>query len=188
MSLTAEVYQRLRADIRDLKFGSNEFLNEEALAKRYAVSKTPVRHALQRLCMEGLLVSCPRKGYLLAGVSRQELDHVRHLRLLAEGYAIELAAGNAEPESLNTLQELAEAPYSLAVNTRFHRQLAALTGSRSIADVVERLLSAAERPLSLQNMVNRPDDHRDEHLRIATALRTGDAEAAKGALAEDLSL
>ncbi len=186
MSLTAEVYDKMRADLHGLVFGGNEFLNEDALAKRYGVSKAPVREALRQLCMEGVLVSYPRKGYLIASVPQQELAHVRHLRLLAEGYAVELAAKTAAPEALAALLALAEQPYTLEVNTRFHRALAALAESRAVLDVVSRLMSTVERPLSLHNMTAQPALTRDAHVRLANALLAGDTQAALLALQDDL--
>ena len=187
MSLSTDVYGKMRADLHGLVFGGNEFLNEEALARRYEVSKAPVREALRQLCMEGVLVSYPRKGYLIASVSPQELMHAQRLRLLAEGYAIELIAGTAPQEALTRLLELALQPYTLENNTRFHLLLASLTESRSVMDVVARLLSTVERPLSLQNMAEQPSARREQHVRLAQALAAGDAEAARLALQDDLA-
>ena len=186
MSLTADVYDKMRADLHGLVFGGNEFLNEDALAKRYGVSKAPVREALRRLCMEGVLVSYPRKGYLIAGVTQQELAHAQHLRLLTEGYAVELAARNATPEALAELLALAEQPYTLENNTQFHSALAALAESRTVLDVVCRLMSTVERPLSLRNMTAQPDQRRETHVRLVKALMAGKVETALQALAEDL--
>lgn len=186
MSLSSQVYEKMRADLNSLVFGGNEFLNEDALAKRYKVSKAPVRDALRQLCMEGVLISYPRKGYLIAGVTRQELSHVQHLRFLSEGYALELALKSASAQSLDALLELAEKPYSLEINTQFHRMLASLSESHTLQDVVDRLMSTAERPLSLKNQATRPASLREAHIRLAKALISGDLQAARQALQDDL--
>lgn len=188
MSLSVEVYRHIRADIRDLVFQGNEFLNEESLAMRYGVSKAPVRQALHQLVVEGILISFPRKGYLIATVSHAELLRVQHLRLLNETYALELAFAAGPPYELEALRELAARPYTLAVNSAFHCGLTRLSGSQTLTDIVDRLLGATERSLALQNMVHMPSEHRTEHNRILEALESGDQERAKAALAEDLSL
>ena len=188
MSLTEQVYASLRLDILHLHFGENEFLNEAALAERYSVSKAPLREALHRLCMEGVLVSYPRKGYLLAPVTQQEFAHAQQLRLLCEGYAIDLAI-SAPLEARQALLDGASLPYRMEENSGFHRDLAALSGSRTLLQTVERLLSTVERTLSLRiQAAGMPPQSAEVHQAIAAALVRGDAEAAKQALAEDLSL
>lgn len=188
MSLTEQVYGRLRQDILDLQFGENEFLNEAALAARYGMSKAPLREALHRLCMEGVLVSHPRKGYLLAPVTQQEFAHAQRLRFLCEGYAIELAT-LAPKEARTALLAQAEKPYRMAENSAFHRQIAALSGSRVLLQTVERLLSTVERTLSLRMQASGMQPQpATVHQAIAQAILMGDAEAAKQALARDLSL
>ncbi len=187
MSLAVQVYQQLRSDIHELVFAGNEFLNEDALAHRYNVSKAPIRDALRKLCMEGVLISYPRKGYLIASISKQELLHAQRLRQLVEGYAIDQALLCDAQEGKRALLELAQAPYSIEGNSRFHIQLAALADSRIVMDMVQRLLSTVERPLSLQNMAVHVSGIRNEHIRLAEALLAGDAREAKQALSDDVS-
>lgn len=186
MSLSSEIYQKIRLDLQDPSFGSNEFLNEAALAARYLVSKAPVREALHRLCEEGLLVSYPRKGYVLAAVSLQEQEHIRQLRRLNEGFAVEMAARTAPREALEALRRLADQPYTVAVNTRFHMAISSLSECRALEDLVARLLIVTERPLSLKHMLEAPAQQRLEHIRLADALLRGDAQGAKQALLDDL--
>lgn len=186
MSLTTEVYEKMRADLHNLVFDGNAFLNEDALAKRYDVSKAPVLEALRRLCMEGVLVSYPRKGYLIAGITQQELAHTQHLRMLTEGYAVELAMKNASTDAKADLLALAEQPYTLENNTHFHTALAAMAESRTVSDVVSRLMSTVERPLSLRNMTAQPGNKREAHIQLAKALMAGDTDGALRALARDL--
>lgn len=188
MSLTDQVYRRLRLDILTLRYGENEFLNESALADRYGTSKAPLREALHRLCMEGVLISYPRKGYLLAPVSQQEFAHAQRLRFLCEGYALELAA-QAPLEARQALLSQAGSPYKMEENTAFHRTIAEMSGSRTLVQTVERLLSTVERTLSLRfEATGMPPQSAAVHLAIAQALVQGDADAAKRALADDLSL
>ena len=65
--------------MRDLD-GLLEELREADLAHRYAVSKSPVRDALQRLRFEGLVETEPRRGHPLVGLQQRRTDLRRHLR------------------------------------------------------------------------------------------------------------
>lgn len=188
MTLTQEVYTRLRTDILSLTFAENEFLNEAELAKRYSVSKAPIREALHRLCMEGVLVSWPRKGYLLAPVSQRDYEHTQRLRLLCEGYAIELAA-QADAAAKDALVEMSGKPYKIEENAAFHRAIAEMSGVKTLTATVSLLLSTIERTISLRNQsAGIGTQAGDVHRRMAKAIQRGDAQAAKEALAEDLRL
>ena len=49
------VYWQLRGEIIDWKLSPGEALSEIELAERFAVSRTPLREAIQRLSREGLM-------------------------------------------------------------------------------------------------------------------------------------
>lgn len=186
MALTQMVYDRVREDIQNACFSVNEFLNESQLAERYEVSKAPVRAALLRLCQEGLLISYPRKGYLITAVSAEEFQTAQHMRWLLEGYALELALTRATDEALAALDNVAAAPCTLSGNQRFHLSVAALSGSRSLTDAIARLLGTVESALG--NRIPQGTEAQAAHIAIAQALKNRDIQAAKCALSEDLEL
>ena len=53
-----------------------ERLDEQSLAKRYSVSRTPVREALRQLGPTGLIESRPRRGVVVASVTREQLEEL----------------------------------------------------------------------------------------------------------------
>ena len=86
-SLGERTYLALRDHLLSGGFVGGEPMQEEALATRFGVSRTPVREALARLASEGLLESSGR-SYLLPALSRQDIDDIYELRLLLEPEAI----------------------------------------------------------------------------------------------------
>jgi DNA-binding GntR family transcriptional regulator len=96
---TEEVYQRLRRDIRLGVVAPSDRLVEVDLAERLAVSRTPVREALQRLAADGLVVS-KRRSWTVYQHSLGEIRDLYEARAALEGYAAGLAAGRASTADL----------------------------------------------------------------------------------------
>ncbi len=80
-------------------------LKEEELARQLQISRTPVRHALNILAGEGLIVLATNKGAEVRTYSAEELNEVYQLRALLEGHAARLAAERISGESLAELRE-----------------------------------------------------------------------------------
>lgn len=74
----------------DLEPGSR--IVEEEIAERFNVSRSPVREALRRLEVDGLLVREERRGVKVSPMSRRDLDEVYVCRLPLESVAATEAA------------------------------------------------------------------------------------------------
>lgn len=85
------VFNTLRQAIITGEFVPGERLMEIALANRLGVSRTPVREAIRKLELEGLVVMIPRKGAEVARITEKDLRDVLEVRSSLE----ELAAGLA---------------------------------------------------------------------------------------------
>jgi DNA-binding GntR family transcriptional regulator len=80
-------------------------LVEEEVAKRYGVSRSPVREALWLLVQDGLAVRSARRGLWVTPIGRADLDEVYSCRLALEGLAAEQAARVRTPSQIETLRE-----------------------------------------------------------------------------------
>lgn len=112
LTLADRVEARLREQIVRGERPTGSRLNEVEIAADLAVSRGPVREALQRLAHAGLVMLESHRG---AFVRRLELGEVRDLfevRIALECEAAELAASRISPEGLEELARLQEASVS----------------------------------------------------------------------------
>lgn len=111
VTLSDKVYDAVKEDINNARLSSDAFLVESQVAKRYGVSKAPVREALHRLCREGRLISYPRKGYLIVSLSETEFFQTQQLRLVNEGFAVKYLVNNSSKEDIKILRVCAKKRY-----------------------------------------------------------------------------
>jgi len=105
LSASARVYAALKRNILDGRQAGGSFVTEGELAAATGVSRTPVREALLRLEVEGLVRLYPKKGALVVAVSADEARDVLEARLVIE----EWAAGvmwRRRAEAIPELEEL----------------------------------------------------------------------------------
>lgn len=98
----SEVFKKLKKQIILLEHKPGSVLREKELMKAFSVSRTPVREALMRLEVEGLVRIIPNVGTIVGDVSFQQLKDVFEIRSYLVGLAGQLAAARI------TDQELAE--------------------------------------------------------------------------------
>ena len=77
------IYETLRDDILSLKLEPGKLIDETSLAKRFQVSRSPIREALVKLGTEGLTKTLPNKGTIVAPLTLEELpDYMDALDLI----------------------------------------------------------------------------------------------------------
>lgn len=86
------VYTALRDDIVHGRIGVGEKLLESDLAKRFNVSRTPIREALHRLEKAGFIDLVPNVGATVSKVSLEELKEYAEMLVGLESFAVERAA------------------------------------------------------------------------------------------------
>ena len=102
------VFQTLRGAILkgDLKPG--ERLMEIQLANKLGVSRTPIREALRKLELEGLVNMVPRKGAEVADITEKSLRDVLEVRKALEELSVQLACEKITEEEIEELKRVAE--------------------------------------------------------------------------------
>ena len=98
------VFETLRDAIIRQVLKPGERLMEIQLADEMGVSRTPVREAIRKLELEGLVVMVPRKGAYVAGVSMKDIHEVYEVRSALEMLAVTLAAERITDEELDALE------------------------------------------------------------------------------------
>ncbi|PRR73617.1 GntR family transcriptional regulator [Neomoorella humiferrea] len=104
-----EAYNALREAILTGRLEPGTRLVERKIAKQLGVSRTPVREAIRKLELEGLVEHLPRRGVVVARMSVREAWEVYSIRAVLEGLAARLAAERINPMQLKKLNELVSA-------------------------------------------------------------------------------
>ena len=102
------VFNTLRQAIRRGELKPGERLMEIQLANKLGVSRTPVREAIRKLELEGLVLMIPRKGAEVADISEKSLKDVLEVREALEELAARLACDKITKEGINRLKEAAQ--------------------------------------------------------------------------------
>ena len=107
-TLTNRAYAALEEMIVTLQLKPGEVLSEAGLTKMLDIGRTPIREALQRLSMEGLVVILPRRGVLVSEINvRSQLELLR-VRREVERLMARLAAIRANRVERERFRRLAE--------------------------------------------------------------------------------
>lgn len=103
------VFNTLRQAILKGELKPGERLMEIQLAQRLGVSRTPVREAIRKLELEGLVLMIPRKGAEVAEITVKDLEDVLEVRTALEELAVKDACENITEEQLEKLEQANEA-------------------------------------------------------------------------------
>lgn len=193
--LSDEVAAHVRELVLTGELRAGEFVRVEKLAEELGMSITPVREGLLALRGEGILTLAPRRGFMVAALSEQDLLDLFWVQAQLAG---ELAA-RATPlltddqiTDLEKLQEqltkaLAEGDLTTVerLNHGFHRTINQTADSPKVA----WFLKTATRyvPLRYYHRVGGwPDATQHDHFAVLEAFRARDPEAARAAMTEHI--
>lgn len=161
-------------------------LTEEGLSKQIGVSRTPIREALHKLELEGLVRPLGSKGFCVSLDSIHEIEDIFEIRMVLEGYALKIACEKMTEDvltELNGLIEKAENALKLGAeedlfesNARFHEYLNNFISFNSrfhslIKNMREYVIRYLPDTLQQPNAAKRTVEG---HRRILSALRLGD--------------
>lgn len=192
------LFRQLRELIMQGRFQPGQRLKIQDIATAFGTSSQPVREALRQLVAERAVEALPNRGARIPALSADMVEDLRLTRHAVEGLAVSLAAGRATLADLDGLQRLVAAgdaadeagdvDASLAANQAFHFTLYALSGSRLLPAMIERLwlqIGPYLRRSALGFDMRRGAGTRF-HVAALAALRRGDAEAARAAIVADI--
>lgn len=99
------VFDNLRLAILDGTLRPGERLMEVSLSEKLGVSRTPVREAIRKLEIEGLVEITPRRGAQVCELSVKDVEDVLEVRETLEGLAAYLAAEKMSDDELKELEK-----------------------------------------------------------------------------------
>ena len=187
----------LEQDIITGKFRPGDRLDEQSLAARFEVSRTPIREALMQLASTGLVELQARRGAFVASLSFKDVVERFEVMAALEGMCGALAARRiTEPmqRELETahedcvreaLQENADAYYY--ANERFHHVIYKACQNAFLAEQAQHLHARLKPYRRLQLRArSRVATSLAEHQGIVDAIRAGDSDRAERLLREHI--
>ena len=184
------VFITLREAILQGKLEPGERLMEIALANQLGVSRTPIREAIRKLEIEGLVINAPRRGAVVAEITLKDLRDVLEVRRNLENLAVKLACEKANEQDIRELKELHRSFISTLKNedltevaqadVKFHDKIYEITDNKRLIQILSNL---REQMYRYRFEYIKDEIHRrvlvDEHAMIIEGIENKDVDKAK---------
>lgn len=186
---TARIHQALQQEIAACALSPGAALDEAALAKRFRVSRTPVREALLQLSIQGFVRVVPRAGIFVATLESHELAEMLETLAYLEGLCTGLACRRMSATRRKRLAALhrraarIEATHNaqdyLALNESFHEQLYQACGNPFLVKQIQ-LIRLRTKPYRVRHFAQqeRMRQSLGEHADIVEAILDSDEQTA----------
>ena len=149
--LIDSVYARLRDLILSNVLRAGQKLIDRDLAEQLGVSRTPVREALGRLAMIGLVEARSRRGYYVKQYTAEDMTDLYEFRKILEVNAARLAAENADAsqrkefeDMLVMSEKLSSSPSNHAktveLDLKIHQLIARASGNEALHHAIKNLM------------------------------------------------
>jgi DNA-binding GntR family transcriptional regulator len=186
--LSERAYVALRDRLVTLEIPPGAPIDEDALTRELGVGRTPVREAVRRLALEGLVLVYPRRGTFASAINITSLSDISDVRTVLEAHAASRAATLADAADVAEARALeaeldalaaAQAPM-MELDARIHRFVHRCCRNPYLAQDLDRYLNMSLRIWHLTSdrlppLAERVREHRD----LLEAICRGDAEAAR---------
>lgn len=149
------VFKTLRRAILTGELKPGERLMELHLADKLGVSRTPIREAIRKLELEGLVTMIPRKGAEVSQLTEKNLNDVLEIRRALDSLCAELACERISEEGIRVLgaayDKFVQAAKTKDVSTcaqadvDFHNIIVKATGNRRLVQLINNLSEAMYR-------------------------------------------
>lgn len=187
------ILEELEELIFDHTFADGERLDEIKLATQFGVSRTPIREALQKLALSGLVEQIPRRGVFVRHLGPVELIQMFEVMAELEAVCARLAATRMTDQALEEMKKAnaacqdaveAEDPDTYyRANELFHHALYKNSGNPFLEQECLRLFRRLKPFRRMQlRLRGRMPQSMEEHEKIVDALADGDSERASKAV------
>lgn len=181
------VYEKIRNDIISGELSKNEKITEAKLAKKYNVSRTPIREALKQLELEYFI----KNSYIFSPTT-EEYRQIFEMRIMLESHALRKAAIVYTSSDLEELRSYTEIDIDhesedkiIDINDKFHQKIMHATNNQFILDTYQKYKSFIY--LFSQTVINkRRPGLIEEHRAIVDALFNRNIELAVSLLEDHL--
>lgn len=121
-------------------------LKEEELARKFKVSRTPIRLTLRQLAQDGLVESLPKRGTRVIGFSVDDVEEVYEIRKSLELQALKTSAPYLNIQGLidirtelKTISRVDDYQAHEAIDARFHNYFIQASGKRRLIAILDQM-------------------------------------------------
>jgi DNA-binding GntR family transcriptional regulator len=142
-------YVAMRDLIVTLRLPPGTALREDALMRDLGLGRTPLREAVKRLALEGLVEVRPRSGTFVTDVEASDIVHIAEVRAELEAQAARLAAKRIDDDlraaaaqldtELQAIEGTTGIDAYMRLDERVHRFVWEAAGNPYLVDALERL-------------------------------------------------
>lgn len=193
-------YEAIKTRIVNGEWEGGTFLTEKYLSELLQMSKTPIRSALDRLEMMGLVKLSPKQGIIVQYMSLKKVLEVYELRLALETFAAIRLTGKLSASILQRIDENLDKQEAAIrsndingytyLDREFHELLVSGLDNAEFDDAMSRMQDKFMMALKAGFIKNRErlwGSHK-EHRRIAEAYKSGDPTVTEKLVAEHIEL
>jgi len=174
-----------------------EALSEDGICKRFKLSKTPVREALNLLVHEGLIQKHSRRGSFVFEITMNEIEEIADFRFLLELYALNKSLKKNKSELIEILSKnvvnqkkaCKKKDYNkfLVLDTEFHKSFFVFLNNSTIVKTYGMLLnkSQALRVLVVKEAVDN-GLALEQHIKIVESLKKNNSKIIEESLSNHL--
>jgi DNA-binding GntR family transcriptional regulator len=176
------IADKLREAIGHGELKPGDQLSEADLARKFGVSRGPLREGMQRLTQEGLLVSIRHRGLFVIEMTpddvrdmylaREAIERAAAHKILVGDYA---AAGDALLEIVEQMSAASTPAEVSELDIAFHERLVQLADSPRLTRMHRTVITETRMCIhALDESYSASEVRGDEHRAVATAIKSGD--------------
>lgn len=189
--LSEKVYNLLKKMILNREFIGGQRLDLNDLSQKMNISRTPLKDAVNRLVLEGLMEVKPRSGTFVTSLKISDIEEVSEIRLMIEQWCVSHLTELKTQKLVKTLEEILEKfketlgvkpfPFEsfLELDVRFHHEIVQTGDNQRMVEQYRSINSFlhASRIYFFQSYERSFSGH-DEHIAIVQALKRYDLQEA----------
>jgi DNA-binding GntR family transcriptional regulator len=188
-SLSNHIFEKLREDILSGVYGDGQKLIESKIAQDLGISRTPVREAIKKLELEGLVENRLNRGNIVTTIKDRDIEDIYTLRIAIEEITTRWTVERISDQQVILLEEIVDLMefYTIKkditkifeLNTQFHELIFKSACSGYLEHVLKDLLQIIknQRKKSLYSD-GRMDSALEEHKEILNAIKLRDSKKA----------
>ncbi len=169
----------------DLKPG--ERVPEPDIAKKFGISRTPIREAFRQLETEGFITVTPRKGAIVSPITDKDVRDFYAIKSVLEGYAAKAACSKLTEKDMQKMESLNEQMIRCAekndaktfskIDNQFHDVFLKACGNEKLGKLLHMLVQQFERfRIASISLPGRMKESVEQHVDIVDAFKKKDAD------------